>query len=176
MTQVTQPFDRVLKMIRKEIDDPQANPAVVDELARIARQTLERAAESKDTGNQTMNQLEAYGFGVFFNGGLVRQGYLDKKKYHGSHRNAKGRWVDSAEPDPKRHKRGRIEALRAIQGHRSDYNGYELYLVNAIWYSSAHEAWGLKIITQELLSAASAIASEFGVDVYVSEIDNFGWN
>lgn len=155
--------------------DPQPNEAVISELSRIAKDTLQRAAESKRTGNMTMNQMEAYGYGIFFNGTLMRQGYLDQKRYRGSHQNKKGRWVDTAGPDPKRGKMGRVEALHAIQGHVSDYDGYELYLVNAMWYSSAHEAWGLKIITQELIETANEIQSAFGVDVYLSELENYGW-
>lgn len=176
MTQVTAPFDKVLNLIKSEIENPTVDMAVVDELARIARENLELAAESKWTGNDTMNQMEAFGFGIFFNKKLVRQGYLDKKRFHGSHKSSRtGKWVDTARPDPKRGKTGRVEAFHAVQGHEPESNGYEVYFVNAMYYSAAHENWGLKIISQIILHAIVDIEQAFDIEVSFDGIDIYDW-
>lgn len=167
MTPVTRPFDAVLARIRQEMTDQKPDMAVVEALASIGREVIERAAESKRTGNDLMNQMEAFGYGVFFNGECVRQGYLDKSKYRGDHRNKDGRMVKGAEPDRKRHRMGRSMALHDIRDHKPDHTRYELYIVNAMWYSAIHEAWGLKIISQEIIHAVQEIAQKFGVDVKV---------
>lgn len=174
MTQVTQPFDRVLDRIRKEIEDPEPNAEVIQALAEIGRATIEAAANSKATGNLTMNQIEGFGWAVFFKGQAQRQGFLDKMKWRGSHVGRSGKLVDSAGPDPKRHKMGRIQALQAISAHKPGHNWYELYLVNAMWYTSAHEDWGLRVLSQELMTAVHEIALRFGVEVYF-DFYNFGW-
>lgn len=177
MTPVTKPFDDVLKLIKREIDDPKPNQAVVDKLIEIGYAALVRAAESKDTGEITMNQLEAFACAVYFNGVKQKSRFLDKSKYRGTHTGRKGYDVDSAGPDPKRGRMGRSMALHELRDHKSTAKGYELYLTNAMWYSAIHEnGWTmrngaqhrpLQIITQEILDTVGQIEQVFGVTVYV---------
>ena len=157
----------MLTRIRQEIENPTPNADVLDALRDIGRAAIRAAAESKRTGNFTLNQMEAFAFGVYFNGKAYRQGYLDENKYRGDH-DVDGVTKKGAEKDPKRHKYGRSQALHAIRDYKPDHRGYVLYLTNAMWYSTIHEAWGLPIITQEVKNAAARIASEFGVDVYIN--------
>ena len=178
MTPVTKPFDDVLKLIKKEIDDPQPNEAIVDKLIEIGYAALERAANSKEAGNITMNQLEAFACAVYFNGVKQKSKFLDKTKYRGSHIDRHGRDVDSAGPDPKRGRMGRSMALHELRDHKSDTMGYELYLTNAMWYSAIHEnGWRmrngeihrpLRIITQEIIDTVGQIEQVFGVPVTVT--------
>lgn len=179
MTPVERPFDAVIKLVRKEIDDPQPNQEVVDKLMEIGYAALVRAAESKETGNITLNQLEAFGCAVYFRDRKLATKFLDKSQYRGTHRGRKGFDVDSAEPDPKRHRMGRSMALHELRDHTSDArSGYELYLTNAMWYSAIHEqGWTmrngtnhrpLRIITQEILDTVAQIETTFGVDVLVN--------
>lgn len=168
MTQVTRPFNEVLNLVRHEIKDPTVNLDVIEALAQIGRETLVRAAESKATGNITMNQMEAFAFGVYFGGECYKTGFLDKARYRGSHTGRKGALVDSAGPDPKRHRMGRSMALHALRDHKPTTNWYELYLTNAMWYTAIHEHWGLQIITQEVIGAAQEISRVCGVDVFIS--------
>ena len=177
MTQVTQPFDRVLKLVKQELDDPKPNQAVVDKLIEIGYAALVRAAESKDTDNITLNQLEAFACAVYFGGVKQKSKFLDQEKYRGTHRGRKGYDVDSAGPDPKRGRMGRSMALHELRDHKPETNGYELYLTNAMWYSAIHEnGWTsrsgrsigpLHIITQEILDTVGQIEQTFGVEVFV---------
>lgn len=173
MTQVTRPFDRVLSRIKQEINDPQPNQEVVDTLIEIGYQALVRAAESKATGNITMNQMEAFGCAVYFRGEKQKTRFLDKAAYRGSHRGRFGRDVDSAEPDPKRHRMGRSMVLHAIRDHKPTTDWYELYLTNAMWYTAIHEHWGLQVLTQEILSTAQAVAQTCGVEVFI-DVELYG--
>jgi len=177
MTRVTLPFDRVLNRIKKEIEDPEADQAVVDALIQIGYEALVRAAESKEAGNITLNQMEAFACAVYFRGEKQRTKFLDKDQYRGTHRGRFGRDVNSAEPDPKRHRMGRSMALHAIRDHKPITDRYELFLTNAMWYTAIHEnGWTmrngqphrpLRILSQEILSTVAAIEEKFGVDVFI---------
>lgn len=191
MTPVTKPFDDVLKLIKREIDDPKPNQAVVDKLIEIGYAALVRAAESKDTGEITLNQLEAFACAVYFNGEKQKSRFLEKDKitkrnYRADHDvtvvysvHGPGKKVTrkGAEPDPKRGRMGRSMALHELRDHKSTAKGYELYLTNAMWYSAIHEnGWTmrngaqhrpLQIITQEILDTVGQIEQVFGVTVYV---------
>lgn len=175
MTQVTRPFDAVLKRIRQEITDPQPDEEVVERLLEIGLEALKNAAETKGTGNLTMNQMEAFGCAVYFYGDRMGTKFLDGTRYRGDHNRKDGSYAKGAGKDPKRGKYGRSQALHVARDHKSDYQGYELYLFNAMYYSAAHEAWGLKIITQVLVQTAHAIAESFGVDVFIDETKIYDW-
>lgn len=178
MTPVTAPFDKVLNLIKNEIENPTVDMAVVERLLEIGYAALVRAAESKETGNITLNQMEAFACAVYFNGKKIRTKFLDKAQYRGTHYSTRKKAdVDSAEPDPKRGRMGRSMALHELRDHKSDTNGYELYLTNAMWYSAIHEkGWtmrngkqheALRIITQEIIETVGEIERDFGVSVYV---------
>ena len=190
MTQVTRPFDRVLDLIKKEIDHPTPSQIVVDRLIEIGYAALVRAAESKETGNITMNQLEAFACAVYFNGEKQKTKFLDSSAYRTEHkvgeqevtRKDGSKWTRTiygkgAEADPKRGRMGRSMALHELRDHRPETKGYELYLTNAMWYSAIHESgWtmrngsqhkALRIITQEILDTVSEIEHDFGVEVFV---------
>lgn len=177
MTRVTAPFDRVLERIRLEFNDPQPDMQVVDILATIGREAITRAATSKETRNITLNQMEAFAYGVYFNGECVRQGYLDKAGFRGDHERPDGTWAKGAEKDSKRGRMGRSMALHDIRDHVPTTKRYELFLVNSMWYSAIHEqGWTmrngaahrpLRIITQEVIQATNEIAATFGVTVNV---------
>lgn len=168
MTPIRAPFDRTLSRIKRELADPTPSELVLDELRAIGRAAIRQAAETKATLEDTYNQLEAYAFGVYFNGRVYRQGYLDEGRFRNSHKNAAGREAKGAEKDPKRHKYGRSQALHVIRDHRPEHRGYELYLINAMWYSTIHEAWGLPIVSQALRDAAARISSTFNVEVFIN--------
>lgn len=182
MTRVTAPFDRVLKRIREEINDPKPNEAVVKALIDIGFAALVRAAESKETGNITLNQMEAFACAVYFGGERQRTKFLEGDMYRGNHINKEGRDVIGAEKDSKRGRMGRSMALHAVRDHKPLTMGYELYITNAMWYSAIHEnGWKmrngeqhrpLRIITQEILDTVGQIEQLFGVDVYVDVWSN----
>lgn len=169
MTQISAPFDRMLTRIRQELDDPTPNDEVLDALKAIGKAAIEEAERTKATLNDTYNQIEAFAFGVYFNGRVYRQGYLDKGKYRNVHTNAAGKEAKGAEKD-RRGKYGRSQALHAIRDHKPTHRGYELYLTNAIWYSMIHEEWGLPILSQVVKDAVARIESEFGVEVSMNFI------
>ena len=173
MTRVTKPFDAVLDRIRQERTDPQPNEEVLNALAAIGREAIERAAESKATGNITLNQMEAFGYGVYFGGERRKIGFLDKADYRGNHRNKAGKDVKGAERDPKRGRMGRSMALHLLRDYKPKSNWYELYIVNAMWYTAIHEHWGLQVLSQEIMSAAQDIAQQLGVSVFI-DVDLYG--
>lgn len=168
MTPIRAPFERLLSRIEQEIENPTPSDEVLDILKSIGRSAIRQAADTKGTLDDTYNQLEAYAFGVYFNGRVYRQGYLDNGKYRNSHENSEGRDVKGAAKDPKRHKYGRSQALHVIRDHKPGHRGYELYLINAMWYSMIHEEWGIPILRQSIRDAAAKIADELGVDVYIN--------
>lgn len=163
----------MLKRIQEERTNPQPNEAVLNELARIGREAIERAAESKRTGNITLNQMEAFGYGVYFGGERRKIGFLDKEMYRGEHRNREGRDVKGAEKDAKRGRMGRSMALHLLRDYKPETQWYELYIINAMWYTAIHEHWGLRVLSQEIMSAATEITSTLGVDVFIN-VDLYG--
>lgn len=171
MTQIRTPFKRVSDMLKQEIANPTPNDAVLDELRDIGKWAIRYAANTKGTLDVTYNQLEAFAFGVYFNGKVYRQGYLDEGRYRNTHKNAFGKEVKGAEKDPKRGKYGRSQALHTIRDYKPEHRGYELYLTNAMWYSLIHEHWGIPIIRQAVIRAASRIAETFNVEVYINLLE-----
>ena len=168
MTLISAPFKRVSDLIRQEMLNPTPSDAVLDALRDIGRRTIRRAADSKATLDDTFNQLEAFAFGVYFNGRVYRQGYLDEQRYRNTHKNAAGKEAKGAEKDRKRGKYGRSQALHEInEKYHPEHRGYVLYFTNAMWYSLIHEKWGLPIISQEIKNAVSEVESLFNVSVDV---------
>lgn len=171
MTPIRIPFKRVSDLIKQEIANPTPSEAVLDALRDIGRFAIRYAAETKGTLDITYNQLESFAFGVYFNGRVYRQGYLDEERYRNTHETATNKYAKGAEKDPKRGKYGRSQALHAIRDYRPQYKGYVLYLTNAMWYSLIHEKWKIPIISQAVKEAKSRIEDTFGVEIYVNLLE-----
>lgn len=172
---MTKPFDRVLKWIREELEHPTPDQEVVRVLLDIGREALQRAASSKKTQNISGNQLEAYGCAVYYFGERQGTRFLEGDQWRDFHERDDGSTAQGTYKDPKRGKWGRGQALHAARDHKTDFPGYELFLFNAMYYSAAHEAWGLTIITQELIETAHQIAMTFGVEVNIDELVIHSW-
>lgn len=165
ISDIRSPFNRVLARIQQEITDPKPNMDAINELARIGQEAVNAAQRSKRAGNITGNQYESFAYGVYFNGERYRSGLA---KDHDWHEDAEGNLTRKGSPKEKRRgKYGFSEALHAVRGHHPERRGYELYLTNAMWYSMYHERWGIRIISQEVLSAMRKVADKFNVDVYI---------
>lgn len=177
-TLARKPFDDILSLIKAE-STREADPDIVAKLREVGKKVIMNAYKTRATKEDLGNQIDAYGFGVFYNGKLVAQGYLDSNKSLGfsrrDHQNKDGTFGKGALPDRKRNKRGRIEALHAVQKFVPSQPGYVLYIVNSMWYSSIHESWGLPIISQALFNGAAEMGRVFKIDSHDINVDFYDY-
>lgn len=170
-------FQDVIKYLeeQKKLAQEEGNPVTIEKLKEILMQVLEYAADEKKTGNITMNQLEGFAGGVYYNRKLVVGRRLaDYKRYQGEHYSEKkGKYVAHA-PKDRRGKSGWSAAMHALRDYVPDADGYVLYFTNAVWYSAIHESWGLPIISQAIQEAIRLTEDAFGKSVTV-EFTNYGY-
>lgn len=169
-------FDDVkayLEAARKDLEE-NGDPAIIADLKALGKRIIEAAQESKQTGNITGNQLDAFGYGVYYNKRLISTGYL-ANKYRMDHNSKRtGKIAIGAEQDKRRKVWGRAEAFNATKNFVPDRDGYVLFIVNAMYYSSVHEnKYGRQIVRQEIPAAFEELRSRYKhVDL---EFFNFGW-
>lgn len=117
--------------------------AYIDEMAKDGQKIINKAYSSKTTQNRSMNEHDAYVFGVFYNGELVRFGFVGSKiatkKAHG--------WAkEGIEPFF-----GREVAEEEINKFKPLSNvGFELVCLVTTFYSGINETKGYRIISQVL--------------------------
>ena len=150
---VSQRINRIGKAV-----DRDGLSTVIEYLATLGQETIENMYAEKGTNDDLYNQRDAYGFGVYYNGKLVKEGYLEGEK--------------STAPSRDRKLRGRREAKKAIKNYTPDRQGYVLYLVNAMHYSAVHQKRHKQIIVSRCLYAAKQeIEDKYNVPVTVDFTD-----
>lgn len=174
-------IDDIREKLKELKDAP--DPTVVAYLQQLGKEALDFADrevhDKYKLGVDLGNQLDAYGYGVYFNGQLIKQGYLPKKRrmdHIGKRGKNAGKMIPGAVgPDRHRHKYGRPEALHAIQQHVAQPVGYELFLCNAMYYSSVHEEGRGK--EYPVLSCAGKLLTSRVADIKGAKVYfvNYGW-
>lgn len=97
---------------------------------------MSELAENKDTRNISGHQIDAFGYGIYFYGKLVAEGYLaDGERME--HELNNGKSVPGADPYHKHFygPSGRQRARNAIRNHTPRRRGYEVLITNAMFYS-----------------------------------------
>lgn len=140
-----------INLLQRQIDK------IVDYLAEQGDKTIRKAARTKDTKNRKKNQLDAYGWCVYYNGAEKKRGYLTPGQTaimpHNAWR-AKGYGKTF----------GRDDVQFFFDGYKPQSNGFILVCVNAVFYTTIQEKGGAqrayRIITQ-IAGDMTAIASQF---------------
>lgn len=159
MSKTTTPkgFSGVLELLKKYNQGTAGlSTPTIDFLSDVGKETIEGMFQSKFPGNDLYNQRDAFGYGIYFNGKLVKEGYLDGEL--------------SKAPSKHRKQRGREEAKKAISQYTPLTDGYELYLVNAMHYSRAQEEfWGVPVLVDsEVFEAQRKIEDKLKIRVKVT--------
>lgn len=144
---VSEPFTAIRATLKQRIEHPKPNKELADELQRIGYETIEEAIASHRWTDRTFNLVDAYAFGVFYNGILVREGYSDPNSFkRGNH--PKSRSVPKGglgiytfhEPDPATGMDGPETARRALHSMTPPTGkGYSLVIINPMWYATILE-------------------------------------
>lgn len=113
---------------------------IVEELAKDGYKVINHAFDNKWTGDDKMNEHDAFVYGVFFDGMLRKYGFLEPKQ---ATEKANG-WRDKGIPS----KYGRDWAEEAIKDYKPKKNGFELVVLVATFYSKINEGRGYKVISQ----------------------------
>ena len=115
-----------INLLQKQINK------IVDYLAKQGDKIIHKAAQSKDTRNRKKNQLDAYGWCVYYGGKKMKQGYLTPN-----------RTAESPHNDWKNKGYGRTFGRDDVQLFFDDYkpesNGFILVCVNAVFYTTIQE-------------------------------------
>lgn len=129
---------------RRTTIESMATKLLISKLDDAGRELTKRAAESKETGNVTFNQLESYGWCVFHNGKRVKTGYY----YEGALGSTMG-YDEESDTDYAMGAmyNGRVidgnaelnGAFRQLDNQLSGYNGIALVILNAVPYTRGLE-------------------------------------
>ena len=128
---------------------------IVDYLAGQGKKIIHDAIQTKDTRQRTQNQNDAYGWAVYYNGREMRRGYWTSAPQANEKRNG---WANAGiNPGY-----GREDLVKYLDEYKPKSNGFQLIVVNAVFYTAIHEAGGgrlkhkYRFITQEFSNMAEA--------------------
>lgn len=108
---------------------------IVNYLAKKGDDIIRKASQSKDTRNRTRNQLDAYGWCVYYGGKKMTQGYLTPNRTaEVMHNEWKSKGI------PKSFGRDDVQAF--FDQYRPESNGFILVCVNAVFYTTIQETQG----------------------------------
>lgn len=147
-------FEDALALIKPYTDKP--SKIIVDTLDQIGLDAITNAFNTKDPKNDTYNQRDAYGYGIYMGTTLVKMGFLEGEK---AKELAKGLKQS-----------GRSLAEEMLTSYVPKTDGYTLCLVNAVFYSGIHEARGLKVLFKETERAKNAMMSAFQVEIKITDM------
>lgn len=149
-----------INLLQRQIDN------IVNYLAKKGDDIIRKASQSKDTRNRKRNQLDAYGWCVYFNSKKVKQGYLTPNKTAQEPHNewkAKGYGRTF----------GRDDVIAFFDNYKPESNGFILVCVNAVFYTTIQETQGgaqrkYRIISQ-IAGDMQNIAEQFkGSKIYTT--------
>lgn len=138
---------------------------LIDYLSKEGDKLIKKAAASKDTKNDTQNQLDAYGWCVYYDGHKKAQGFLTPNRTAERMRNG---WSRKGIPQGY----GRDDVIAFFDSYKPESRGFILVCVNAVFYSTIQEAGyaqkKYRIISQ-IAGDMQNIASKFkGSKVYTT--------
>jgi hypothetical protein len=136
---------------------------IVDYLAEQGEKVIRNAAQTKETQNRKKNQLDAYGWCVYYKGEKKKQGFLTPNRTADQPHNA---WA------AKGYDRtfGRDDVTMFFDNYKPESNGFILVCVNAVFYTTIQEFGGAqrkyRIISQ-VAGDMQGIANKFkGARIY----------
>lgn len=140
-----------INILQRQIDK------IVDYLAKQGDKIIRKAAQSKDTRNRKKNQLDAYGWCVYYGGKKMKQGYLTPNRTAEQMHNE---WKSKGIPKSF----GRDDVQLFFDDYKPESNGFILVCVNAVFYTTIQETGGAqkkyRIISQ-VASDMQNIAEQF---------------
>lgn len=127
---------------------------MISYLSQEGMKIVSKAQATKQRGNQTYNQADAFGYVVYYNGKAVRQGYANtapqsKATHHG--------WAKYNIPDGT----GRSWLNDFIQEYKPPTKDFALLIVNAAFYSAIQEKKYKYQIISQTFGALDQIAAKF---------------
>lgn len=137
---------------------------IIDYLAGQGKRIIHDAVQTKTTRQRTQNQNDAYGWAVYYNGKEMRRGYWTTSPQANAKRNG---WA--AQGIEKGY--GREDLTKYLNSYKPKGNGFQLIVVNAVFYTMIQERGGGKlkhryrIITQEFSNMEAAGAQFKGATV-----------
>lgn len=138
-----------INLLQRQIDK------IVDYLAGQGKKIIHDAIQTKDTRQRTQNQNDAYGWAVYYNGREMRRGYWTSAPQANEKRNG---WANAGiNPGY-----GREDLVKYFDEYQHKSNGFQLIVVNAVFYTAIQEAGGgrlkhkYRIITQEFSNMEEA--------------------
>lgn len=150
-----------INLLQKQIDK------MVDYLAGQGKKIIHDAIQTKDTRQRTQNQNDAYGWAVYYNGREMRRGYWTSTPQANEKRNG---WTNAGiNPGY-----GREDLVKYFDEYKPKSNGFQLIVVNAVFYTAIQEAGGgrlkhkYRIITQEfsnMTEAGRGVSKTFTVNL-----------
>ena len=138
-----------INLLQRQIDK------IVDYLAGQGKKIIHDAIQTKDTRQRTQNQNDAYGWAVYYNEREMRRGYWTSAPQANEKRNG---WANAGiNPGY-----GREDLVKYFDEYQPKSNGFQLIVVNAVFYTAIQEAGGgrlkhkYRIITQEFSNMEEA--------------------
>lgn len=113
---------------------------ILDFLEKSGKKIIENAQNSKDVGNDTFNQHDAYGAAVYYNGELKRFASLDSKSIRDHHGSTYYNIPAGT---------GEEWADMFLKEYEPPKKGFALVCFNAAYYSVIQETYTYRIISQE---------------------------
>lgn len=116
-----------INLLQRQIDK------IVDYLAKEGDKVIKHAAATKGTRNRKKNQLDAYGWCVYYGGEKMKQGYLTPDKTATEPHNG---WKNKDYGETF----GRDDVINFFKDYKPESNGFILVCVNAVFYTTIQEA------------------------------------
>lgn len=148
-----------IDLLQRQIDK------IVDYLAKQGDKIIRKAAATRDTKRRKGNQLDAYGWCVYYEGKKMKQGFLTPGKtaetpHNGWSAKGYGRTF------------GRDDVILFFDEYKPQSDGFILVCVNAVFYTTIQETGGAqkkyRIISQ-VASDMQNIAGNFkGARIYTT--------
>lgn len=113
-------------------------------LAREGERIANDALFSKQTQNDTMNQADAYGYAVFYNGALKKNGYAASEMSGQEHRG----WDKYGIPAGTGREWAAMLVSELGSNNKIPQTGFALVIFNAAFYSNIQEAGKWQILSQ----------------------------
>lgn len=134
-------------------------------LAKQGASIIRKASQSKTTKNRLHNQLDAYGWCVYYGGKKMKQGYLTPIRTAEKMHNA---WKSKGIPKSF----GRDDVTEFFDRYKPESNGFVLVCVNAVFYTTIQESGALQKkyrIISHMAGDMQNIASKFkGSRIYTT--------
>lgn len=148
-----------INLLQRQIDK------IVDYLAKQGDKIIKRAAATKDTRNRKKNQLDAYGWCVYYGGKKMKQGYLTPNRTAESPHND---WKNKGYGETF----GRDDVINFFKDYKPESNGFILVCVNAVFYTTIQETGGAQTkyrIISQVASDMQNIGAQFkGSKIYTT--------